>query len=310
MGELRAEWALYGERGVGGMPSIAGLASAVPEAVVGALSMGARPRRREKARAGAEKAVRLQEDVEPVALESEALRWADRGNGTALLGVGSFAVVRLLEDRATGRERRACKVVPKRRVRHMEGDLKNEVLTWSVLSGSLDVVHFYAAFEDDLNVYLLLELCKGGELSQRLKGSTPLCEAEARGYMRTVLRLLCHMEALHICHRDLKPDNFSMLVSAADSPIKLGASSQSVQCVAATIEAVRAHEMLARSPVADRYPLILLQGILGLLPRCHRASPSCTCAVARPPIWRQRSGGAPTMDAATYGLQASWRSSS
>ena len=154
----------------------------------------------------------------PITRASE--RWSQIG--TALLGVGSFGIVRLLEDRFGRGDKRACKIVPKRRVRRMEEDIKNEVLTWSVLSGSLDVVHFYGAFEDDRNVYLLLEVCKGGELSHRMKGHVALKEAVAKRYTRTLLRLLCHMGALSIVHRDLKPDNFALLVDHADSPIKLG----------------------------------------------------------------------------------------
>lgn len=40
----------------------------------------------------------------------------------------------------------------------------NEVNVLAKLSGSLNVVNLYSACEDDDYVYIVMELCKGGEL--------------------------------------------------------------------------------------------------------------------------------------------------
>jgi calcium-dependent protein kinase len=47
-------------------------------------------------------------------------------------------------------------------------DVKQEVRILKTLSGHKNVVQFYAAFEDDFQVYIVMELCEGGELLDRI----------------------------------------------------------------------------------------------------------------------------------------------
>ncbi|KAL8557199.1 hypothetical protein ACS0TY_004588 [Phlomoides rotata] len=43
-------------------------------------------------------------------------------------------------------------------------DVKREVKILKALAGHENVVQFYNAFEDDSHVYIVMELCEGGEL--------------------------------------------------------------------------------------------------------------------------------------------------
>ena len=80
------------------------------------------------------------------------------------LGRGADSCVFKVRSRLTG-ELFALKVVPKRKVHrsHLEKRLANEIS----LQSSLDhpcIVKLHNCFEDESHIYLLLELCEGGEL--------------------------------------------------------------------------------------------------------------------------------------------------
>jgi hypothetical protein len=92
------------------------------------------------------------------------------------LGKGGNGVVRAAVDRASGAEF-AVKVLPKalsgpdaseaKRRGHVES-IRREVEVLRRLSGSLAVVRLVDVYEDDDSVYLVQELCRGGELHHRI----------------------------------------------------------------------------------------------------------------------------------------------
>lgn len=69
------------------------------------------------------------------------------------------------------------------------------------------VVVFKGAYEDDEDIHILMELCRGGELEHEL-GRRPYSEKLVAGYMRSVLYTLAQCHSLHILHRDIKPGMF------------------------------------------------------------------------------------------------------
>ncbi|CAM9860954.1 unnamed protein product [Ectocarpus sp. 4 AP-2014] len=157
------------------------------------------------------------------------------------LGKGGFAVVYRARVRSTGLEV-ALKVVDKHRAaEHLRGTatsaggdggdgeggiggglelacarVANEVrLHWGLRHPA--VVELLEFFEDERFVYLVLELCGGGDLYRRLRGvssssgssgsSGPLDEREAAGYMGQLLAGLQYLHESGIMHRDLKLSN-------------------------------------------------------------------------------------------------------
>merc|ERR1719217_307796 len=52
-----------------------------------------------------------------------------------------------------------------------------------------------------------MELCTGGELSDRLIEVGKFTEGQAAGLMQQIFQAVCYMHANQVCHRDLKPDN-------------------------------------------------------------------------------------------------------
>ncbi|KAJ8508531.1 hypothetical protein ON010_g18859 [Phytophthora cinnamomi] len=99
------------------------------------------------------------------------------------LGEGAFGevfcVLPMQQETSRGSELQldlAVKIVPKSRVvsRKDYAALKQEGRMMVLLGGTLNVVHFFGAYEDDENVYLVMERCVGGDASARLSGEKEL----------------------------------------------------------------------------------------------------------------------------------------
>lgn len=88
------------------------------------------------------------------------------------------------------------------------------------LSGQPNVVEFKGAFEDEQRVCLVMELCSGGELFDRISKRGSYSEKAAAVIMRQVVNVVNACHFMGVIHRDLKPENFLMVSRDEDSPIK------------------------------------------------------------------------------------------
>jgi len=79
----------------------------------------------------------------------------------------------------------------------------------------------YEYFEDEKNVYLITELCKGGELFDKIVAKEHFEEKEAAKTFEQILMAICYMHAQNIAHRDLKPENFLYDSTEDKSDIKV-----------------------------------------------------------------------------------------
>ena len=70
------------------------------------------------------------------------------------------------------------------------------------------VVQLYSVLVQDKYIYILMEFCNGGSLSQYLQARGGwLCEAEARFLVIQISKGMAAISRQNIVHRDLKPDN-------------------------------------------------------------------------------------------------------
>ncbi|WVZ62827.1 hypothetical protein U9M48_012527 [Paspalum notatum var. saurae] len=140
-----------------------------------------------------------------------------------LLGHGQFGYTFAAVDRASG-ERVAVKRIDKNKMVLPVAveDVKREVKILKALQGHENVVHFYNAFEDDNYVYIVMELCEGGELLDRIlaRKDSRYSEKDAAVVVRQMLKVAaeCHLHGL--VHRDMKPENFLFKSTKEDSPLK------------------------------------------------------------------------------------------
>ncbi|CAN7021490.1 unnamed protein product [Brassica rapa subsp. trilocularis] len=137
------------------------------------------------------------------------------------LGRGEFGITHLCTDRET-REALACKSISKRKLRTAVDveDVRREVAIMSTLPDHPNVVKLRATYEDGENVHLVMELCEGGELFDRIVARGHYTERAAAGVARTIAEvvMMCHSNG--VVHRDLKPENFLFANKKENSALK------------------------------------------------------------------------------------------
>ncbi|XP_075073857.1 calcium and calcium/calmodulin-dependent serine/threonine-protein kinase-like isoform X1 [Nicotiana tabacum] len=83
-----------------------------------------------------------------------------------------------------------------------------------------NVIHLYDVCEDSSGVHLILELCEGGELFDRIV-ARGYNEAGAAAVVRQIAKGLEALHGASIVHRDLKPENCLFLNKDENSPLKI-----------------------------------------------------------------------------------------
>ncbi|XP_026192344.1 calcium-dependent protein kinase 2 [Cyclospora cayetanensis] len=134
------------------------------------------------------------------------------------LGSGTYGSVSRAVRRSTGMQR-AVKTISKSQVKSIER-FRREIDIMKSLDHP-NVVKLFETFEDHRNIYLVMELCEGGELFDRIIAEGHFTEKRAALLMRQVFSAVNYLHSNHIMHRDLKPENFLFLSSARDSPLKI-----------------------------------------------------------------------------------------
>ncbi|TKW17330.1 hypothetical protein SEVIR_5G359200v4 [Setaria viridis] len=137
------------------------------------------------------------------------------------LGRGQFGVTSLCTHKATG-ERFACKTIAKRKLSTKEDveDVRREVQIMYHLAGQPNIVELKGAYEDKQSVHLVMELCAGGELFDRIIAKGKYTERAAASLLRTIVEIVHTCHSLGVIHRDLKPENFLLLSKDEHAPLK------------------------------------------------------------------------------------------
>eukprot|EP00804_Cyclotella_cryptica_P025507 CCRYP_012002-RA/>CCRYP_012002-RA protein AED:0.06 eAED:0.06 QI:1626/0.88/0.9/1/1/0.9/10/1012/1142 len=134
-----------------------------------------------------------------------------------VLGIGAFGRVQLakLKKPVEGLKNDdgyfALKCISKQSLK--ESGLEGHVYNETNIMTSLDhpfINRFYCEMEDDKHIYFLLEALTGGELCKRLREEKRFPEPWGQFYSASVLFAFCHMHAMKIAYRDLKPENLVM----------------------------------------------------------------------------------------------------
>lgn len=147
------------------------------------------------------------------------------------LGKGGSGTV-FVATRRSDKADYAVKVIPKVLNDHNASDrkkadqipaIRREVEVLLALRGTLNVAALEGAYEDARNVYLVMELCRGGELigkSGPVKRNFAYSERAVASFMRSILQTIAQCHARNIIHRDVKPENFLLLSKEEGAPLK------------------------------------------------------------------------------------------
>ncbi|XP_031488036.1 calcium-dependent protein kinase 20-like [Nymphaea colorata] len=137
------------------------------------------------------------------------------------LGRGEFGITYLCTDRET-QEVFACKSISKKKLRTQVDieDVRREVAIMKHLPKHPNIVTLKDTYEDDNAVHLVMELCEGGELFDRIVARGHYTERAAAAVTKTIVEVvqLCHKYG--VMHRDLKPENFLFANKKEASPLK------------------------------------------------------------------------------------------
>jgi calcium-dependent protein kinase len=137
------------------------------------------------------------------------------------LGQGQFGTTYLCVEVSTQKEF-ACKSIAKRKLISREDveDVRRELHIMHHLSGHPNIVTIEGAYEDASSVHLVMELCAGGELFDRIIQRGHYSEAKAAQLTRTIVGVVEACHSLGVMHRDLKPENFLFSNHTEDAALK------------------------------------------------------------------------------------------
>ncbi|KAL3828195.1 hypothetical protein ACJIZ3_016997 [Penstemon smallii] len=137
------------------------------------------------------------------------------------LGRGEFGVTYLCTDSETG-DKFACKSISKKKLRTAVDieDVRREVEIMKHMPKHPNIVSLKDTYEDDNAVHIVMELCEGGELFDRIVARGHYTERAAAHVMKTIVEVvqMCHRHG--VMHRDLKPENFLFANKKETAPIK------------------------------------------------------------------------------------------
>lgn len=147
----------------------------------------------------------------------------------AELGEGAAGVVRRCTDRRTG-ELMACKSVAKNGPGGAV-ELENvhmEVRALKVVGSHPAVVGLRSVLEDEEHVHIVIDICEGGDLFDRIKVKKKYLEKDAARVCRSLASIVHFCHSKGIMHRDLKPENVLLVSQNSDTDIKLADFGQAV----------------------------------------------------------------------------------
>ncbi|XP_010467489.1 PREDICTED: calcium-dependent protein kinase 6-like [Camelina sativa] len=137
------------------------------------------------------------------------------------LGQGQFGTTYLCTEVSTGVDY-ACKSISKRKLISKEDveDVRREIQIMHHLAGHKNIVTIKGAYEDPLYVHIVMELCAGGELFDRIIQRGHYSERKAAELTKIIVGVVEACHSLGVMHRDLKPENFLLVNKDDDFSLK------------------------------------------------------------------------------------------
>ncbi|XP_075055099.1 serine/threonine-protein kinase DCLK1 isoform X2 [Mixophyes fleayi] len=130
---------------------------------------------------------------------------AERYKVGRTIGDGNFAIVKECIERSTGREY-ALKIINKSKCRGKEHMIQNEVSILRRVKHP-NIVLLIEEMDMPSELYLVMELVKGGDLFDAITSTNKYTERDANGMLYNLMSAIKYLHSLNIVHRDIKPEN-------------------------------------------------------------------------------------------------------
>ena len=131
------------------------------------------------------------------------------------IGTGAFSKVYLLKNKENYY---ALKAISKAKSTEKSIDsLRNEKKIMEMISHPF-LAQFYGSYQDEENIYFLMDYIKGKELYYVLKEHKHFSEKETKFYLAEIFSVLQYLHSHNIIYRDLKAEN---IIIDSDGHIKL-----------------------------------------------------------------------------------------
>ncbi|OEL31760.1 Calcium and calcium/calmodulin-dependent serine/threonine-protein kinase [Dichanthelium oligosanthes] len=177
--------------------------------------------------------------------KTESRKLSDDYEVVDVLGRGGFSIVRRGVSKSEGKNQVAIKTLRRlgpammgstkqdskgglptwKQVSISDALLTNEILVMRRIVENVaphpNVIGLHDVYEDAHGVHLILELCSGGELFDRIVGRDRYSEFDAAAVVRQIARGLEALHKANIIHRDLKPENCLFSDKNEDSTLKI-----------------------------------------------------------------------------------------
>jgi len=102
----------------------------------------------------------------------------------------------------------AMKILPKQKI------IKHNLIKYAITERKVMsvinhpfIIKLHYSFQTDSSLYMILNYCSGGDLSEYLNIERSFTEKKARFYMAEILSAIEELHSKGILFRDLKPDN-------------------------------------------------------------------------------------------------------
>ncbi|XP_010263104.1 PREDICTED: calcium-dependent protein kinase 20-like isoform X2 [Nelumbo nucifera] len=137
------------------------------------------------------------------------------------LGQGQFGTTFYCLEKGSGKEY-ACKTIAKRKLTTDEDveDVRREIQIMHHMAGHPNVISIKGAYEDAVAVHVVMELCAGGELFDRIIQRGHYTEKKAAELARVIVGVVEACHSLGVMHRDLKPENFLFVNQGEEASLK------------------------------------------------------------------------------------------
>ena len=136
------------------------------------------------------------------------------------IGSGGFGEVKIAIHKPTNSERAIKSIVLSENNPTELEKLLKEVSILKALDHP-NIIRIFGVYKNKNIIYIITEICKGGELFDRIKSMKKFGENQAAKYMLDIVSAVMHCHEQDIVHRDLKPENLLFENDRDDSKLKL-----------------------------------------------------------------------------------------